>query len=99
MRDAFGAGLHATVSFTMSPGVSNDSTWYGSRLPKLSMSVTAGAQAFVRVCDAAVSQVVHPRFDAPDTTHDFSSVFHSFCQNACSASFAGTTLLTIGKGR
>src|SRR5258708_36449189 len=80
----------------MSLGLPNESTCCGSCLPKLSMSITSGAMALTRPSDAPVSHEVQPRFDAPDTTNDFNSVFHSCFANACSASMARTRLLAIG---
>src|SRR4051794_14601756 len=40
----------------------------------LSMSITAGAIAMTRRSTAAVVQVVHPLFDAPDTTNRFTGI-------------------------
>src|SRR5215204_862659 len=63
----------------------------------LSVSITIGAIALTRLSPvAAVSQLVHPRLDAPVTTNDLTSKFHSFLANSWSASIAFTTLLTIG---
>ena len=63
-----------------------------------SVSITRGAIAFTRVSPvAAVSQLVHPRLDAPVTTKCLTSNFHSSLANAWIASIDLTTLLTIGK--
>ena len=65
----------------------------------LSVSITSGAIAFTRGSEAPVSQVVQPRFDAPETTKFLISCCHSAWACACSASIAFTRLLTIGNNR
>jgi hypothetical protein len=61
------------------------------------VSITIGAMARTRGSPvAAVSQVVQPRFDPPETMKSLTGTFHSSLVNACKASIALTTLLTIG---
>ncbi len=48
---------------------------------------------------AAVSHDVQPRFEPPVTMKSLTGSCHSFLLNACSASIALMTLLTIGKRR
>ncbi len=61
--------------------------------------MTIGAIARTRASAAAVSHVVQPRLDAPETMKLSTGRFHSLAPNACSASIALTTLFTIGKSR
>ena len=49
----------------------------------LSMSITRGAMARTRGSTAALSHVVQPRFDAPETTKRSIFCPNSFCANAC----------------
>ena len=59
--------------------------------------MTMGAMALTRASQAPVSQVVHPRFEPPETTNQRTVTFHSFWAKACRASIARTRLLVMGK--
>ena len=62
----------------------------------LSMSMTAGAMAITRVSTAAVVHVVHPRFEAPETTNRETD-WPPVAANAVMASIARTALFVIGR--
>ena len=63
------------------------------------MSMTAGAIATTRRSVTAVVHVVHPRFDAPDTTNRVTSLPPPSADavNAVTASMARTALFVIGR--
>jgi len=61
------------------------------------ISKTIGAMAFTRGSIAPVSQVVQPRFEAPETTNRSIFLPNSFWVTACTTSIPRVAALTIGK--
>jgi hypothetical protein len=64
----------------------------------LSASMTTGASATTRLSTAALSQAVHPRFEAPPTTKRSTVALPpcSLALNAVTVSIARTTLFVMG---
>jgi len=58
-----------------------------------------GAMATTRLSLAPVSQVVHPRLEAPDTTKRFRLWCRLVLEISCTASIARTALFTMGKSK